>query len=133
MAELLRYPEIVTSVRYTLCFDRHAPDTGGFAFECSADGLVDESSLNPAAAANLARCRANPECFRPAYVNRYEWTYKEPGVVRCVCGAEVELASTWANSCEVCDREYNGSGQLLAPRSQWGEETGETSADFIGL
>lgn len=27
-------------------------------------------------------------------------------------------------------REYNSSGQMLAPREQWGEETGETAADY---
>ena len=46
-------------------------------------------------------------------------------VIRCQCGKQVELLSGWANECEKCEREYNGSGQLLAPRSQWGEETGE--------
>jgi hypothetical protein len=46
-------------------------------------------------------------------------------VMRCTCGSEVYCSSSWANSCEGCDREYNGSGQELAPRSHWGEETGE--------
>jgi hypothetical protein len=34
------------------------------------------------------------------------------------------------NTCE-CGRDYNWGGQLLAPRSQWGEETGETAADIL--
>ncbi|MDF2534249.1 MAG: hypothetical protein K0R18_406 [Bacillales bacterium] len=38
---------------------------------------------------------------------------------------EVKLTSAWANKC-ACGVEYNGAGQALAPRSQWGEETGET-------
>jgi len=46
-------------------------------------------------------------------------------VVRCDCGAEVECSSWWSNACD-CGTEYNGAGQTLAPRSQWGEETGET-------
>lgn len=45
--------------------------------------------------------------------------------IKCVCGNEVELEAFWANKCEECEREYNGFGQLLAPREQWGEETGE--------
>jgi hypothetical protein len=40
------------------------------------------------------------------------------------CGRVVELWSPWANECE-CGVEYNGSGQELALRSQWGSETGE--------
>jgi hypothetical protein len=47
-------------------------------------------------------------------------------VLRCDCTAEVHCDNAWANECERCEREYNGSGQQLAPRSQWGEETGET-------
>lgn len=42
------------------------------------------------------------------------------------CGQPLELTSSWANSCPSCGTEYNGAGQRLAPRSQWGEETGET-------
>jgi hypothetical protein len=42
----------------------------------------------------------------------------------CVCGRKVKLESSWANACE-CGQEYNGWGQALAPRSQWGWETGE--------
>ena len=46
-------------------------------------------------------------------------------VVRCDCGAEVECEDGWANDCPGCGTEYNGAGQRLAPREQWGEETGE--------
>lgn len=41
------------------------------------------------------------------------------------CGEPFALMSTWANACPKCDTEYNGSGQRLAPRSEWGHETGE--------
>jgi hypothetical protein len=53
------------------------------------------------------------------------WQLLEPAVARCDCGARVHLGDSWANECGRCGREYNGSGQLLAPRSQWGWETGE--------
>lgn len=47
-------------------------------------------------------------------------------VVRCPdCRAEVHCSNGWANGCD-CGTEFNGSGQTLAPRAQWGEETGET-------
>lgn len=52
-----------------------------------------------------------------------------PAIIQCDCEAPLELSRSWANSCE-CGAEYNGSGQQLAPRSQWGEETGEHSSDF---
>ena len=47
-------------------------------------------------------------------------------VVRCTCGSEVHCSSSWANECRSCGTEFNGSGQTLAPRHFWGEETGET-------
>ncbi len=50
----------------------------------------------------------------------------EAQVIECNrCGSEIALWSSWANACDRCGVEYNGSGQELAPRSQWGEETGE--------
>lgn len=45
-------------------------------------------------------------------------------VMRCDCSREVWLYDSWCTECD-CGLCYNGSGQKLAPRSQWGEETGE--------
>lgn len=51
---------------------------------------------------------------------------KEPKVIECKeCGEEVVLYSSWANECQECGTEYNGFGQQLASREQWGYETGE--------
>jgi hypothetical protein len=44
--------------------------------------------------------------------------------IKC-CGRTLELYSSWSNECGKCGTEYNGFGQKLAPRSQWGYETGE--------
>lgn len=46
-------------------------------------------------------------------------------VIRCDCGCEITLYNWWSTDCD-CGLEYNGSGQRLAPRQFWGEETGET-------
>jgi len=35
------------------------------------------------------------------------------------------------NTCSVCNTDYNMSGQKLAPREQWGEETGESPNDVL--
>lgn len=56
---------------------------------------------------------------------RFNRPPKRVPVVRCDCGAKVHCEDGWANECDRCGTEYNGSGQQLAPRSQWGEETGE--------
>jgi len=45
------------------------------------------------------------------------------------CARHVTL-SGFTNTCE-CGADYNMAGQRLAPRSQWGEETGETADDIL--
>jgi hypothetical protein len=52
-------------------------------------------------------------------------------IITCKCGEEMERHIPGADvECDKCHREYNSSGQELAPREQWGEETGETAADY---
>lgn len=53
-------------------------------------------------------------------------------VIDCTCGLELELLPLMTNSCS-CGREYNWAGQLLVPREQWGEETGEDWRDLGDL
>jgi hypothetical protein len=57
--------------------------------------------------------------------------YIEPGQGKCVCGLLVKLTG-FTNSCE-CDRDYNLDGGLLAPRSQWGADTGESLQEIMGI
>ena len=50
-----------------------------------------------------------------------------PRVVACNhCGTHISLEDSWSNECSKCHTEYNKSGQELAPREFWGEETGES-------
>lgn len=55
----------------------------------------------------------------------------ERSVGLCQCGHKVELLE-FTNTC-VCGRDYNMSGQLLAARSQWGEETGESPGEILAI
>jgi hypothetical protein len=49
-------------------------------------------------------------------------------VVTCKCGEKIECIN-FTNTCCECEADYNFSGDLLAPRNQWGEETGEHWTD----
>lgn len=72
---------------------------------------------------NNAEC---PKCGPKAW-------FKTVGRVgKCVCGEEVEF-SRFTNTCDNCGRDYNGSGEELACRSQWGEETGENLSDIMRI
>lgn len=53
----------------------------------------------------------------------------ERSLCKCECGHEL-LCAEFTNTCK-CGRDYNMSGQLLAPRSQWGWDTGESVEDIL--
>ena len=52
-------------------------------------------------------------------------------VIEC-CGHDLPCPN-FTNTCPYCHRDYNMMGQGLAPRSQWGEETGESAADILSV
>ena len=56
---------------------------------------------------------------------------REPKVITCNCGRQV-VCEGFTNTCE-CGADYNWAGQRLAPRSQWGEETGETLDEILRI
>lgn len=51
------------------------------------------------------------------------WKLLKSPFVKCNCGRMVDC-SNFTNTCP-CGRDFNFSGTELAPRDQWGEETGE--------
>lgn len=56
-----------------------------------------------------------------------------PGYVEVVCDCgETVICDGFTNTCDRCGRDYNWNGTLLAPRSQWGEETGEIRSGHHG-
>ena len=61
------------------------------------------------------------------------WTNRifVPKVIRCCENGNVSLSSGLTNTCRACGADYNGFGQRLAPREQWGEETGEHWSDLM--
>ena len=108
-------------VEETICERHFDTDFGTFSFPCNSDGHVKVEGLNPAAKANHAKCVATGT----GSVRVEHISFWAPAEGKCECGAKVVLSDSWANQCPKCPREFNKSGQLLAPRSQWGEETGE--------
>lgn len=106
------------------------------AFPCDESGFVDLGSLTAPALANLKAALTvgvvNGRRFAPGRIERREFrcSYRERSWLLCDCGAAVHLTS-FTNTCHQCAADYNMSGSQLAPRSQWGEETGETVADIL--
>jgi hypothetical protein len=123
----------IETTRYELVFRLEDGCGSAFSFECDETGNVYRYRLPSLALHNLELClegEVDGYPVRPGVVRSYVQHYVEDGSGTCVCGAHVTLYSSWANSCPGCGREYNGSGQLLADRSLWGEETDESVADM---
>jgi hypothetical protein len=49
----------------------------------------------------------------------------------CECG-ELVILTRYTNTC-ACGRDFDMGGHELAPREQWGEETGECAVDIFGV
>ncbi|AWP23470.1 hypothetical protein C4901_09110 [Acidiferrobacter sp. SPIII_3] len=105
----------------------------GFQFPCDATGIPDLAG-RPVAQANYeACCRGAVHGRRVEFVGLLEHVqYRRiPAEGRCTCGRLVVLEG-FTNTCD-CGRDYDSSGQELAPREQWGEETGESLSDILRL
>jgi hypothetical protein len=100
----------------------------GFSFDCDKFGKVDQDKLSDAAKSNYDDCIVNGD----GSVEESVQNWIEPAIGLCLCGGRVELEG-FTNTCESCGKDYNSSGQQLAPREQWGEETGEHPADIARI
>lgn len=110
------------------CFSRKTGD-GGFRFDCDAHG-----NLLPTASESIREsfedCLAHPELYLDEGVSIQTTSYYEPSIGLCEdCKREVYLTG-FTNTCR-CGADYNTSGTRLAPREQWGEETGESISDIL--
>jgi hypothetical protein len=104
------------------------PGDSYFSFICAEDGTVKPFCAETVV--SFERCLRGVAAGIWIESRRtLEWRRTIPARGRCVCGAEVAL-SGFTNACD-CGRDYDMGGSLLAPREQWGEETGETAAQIL--
>ena len=55
-----------------------------------------------------------------------------PRIGLSLCGRKI-LLERFTNTCDGSGRDYDSGGADLAPREQWGEETGERACDLLGI
>jgi hypothetical protein len=96
-----------------------------YSLPCNSDGRLLKCQMSPCALANYEHCVNPVSNIICTGIKKYTSRHIEPAIARCCCGRSITLESSWSNSCENCGREYDKNGNQLAPRSQWGEETGE--------
>lgn len=116
-------------VVYRLHEYEYANDPGrGCAFDCDERGDVLEPD-NIYYLDALEKARSGVLIDKGVRVYRH--TVYHRTVIQCEkCEERLALESAWLNTCS-CGTDYSGTGQTLAPRSQWGEETGESLSDIL--
>ncbi len=134
--KILHASYVDEGVTHTLVYDRDLPGSS-FGFPCDEAGLVEVGQLAPAAYENFVYCQLGKfpdgETVSSPHVENAEYFYRNPAVGECVVCARPVMLATHTNTCE-CGADYNQAGQHLAPREQWGEETGERWFDmFLGV
>jgi hypothetical protein len=131
--KIIKRRERIESTTYRRFFQRVGCSPGtGLSFDCDSQGNVYEDELQQAARDNLRLALNRSDRYHDEGVQEFRHSYVEPAVGLCNhCGSEVELFG-FTNTCE-CGTDYNMSGQELASRSQWGEETGEHLADILRI
>jgi len=124
--KIIQEAKYETETHHDIYFHYVGNEDWGFDFPCNADGHIIEP-LNQAARENYEACLTGMVRGTPvvrAGMRTYTNSYRIPAVGRCQCGRLVDLYG-FTNTCD-CGRDYNMDGSLLAPREQWGDETGES-------
>lgn len=117
---------------------KHLPGSG-WSFDCDENGNVDAEKLKaekPIAYESYMMCITGKTKNGEDIIDHGHraWTTNgwDPAVGECNhCPGSEVILSGFTNTCDSCHTDYNGSGQELAPRHLWGEETGETAADIL--
>ena len=122
----------VVVLEHRLCWDSLQTPGAAYAFRCDAQGHITMSELSDTAKANLDHLQLDGMGGRYVgpHIDTYRHSYWTAAEGICKCGFRVILPSGGDTDCGCCGRIYSCTGQELAPRSQWGEETGETLADI---
>lgn len=122
MSKFVRKAKWIVEYEYYHKFVFKNDPSRGFYFPCDQEGKL--LPMPELAKNNYEDCIKGDNDTIYLGIERRENRYKQPAVIKCHCGREVEL-HRFTNTCQ-CGADYNMDGSLLAHRSQWGEETGES-------
>lgn len=138
MIKIIRPRERKERTDYSREFEWADCPGAGFSFPCDKQGNVNIDEMCDEAKGNLAGClngtmkSTSGAGVVDKGIREYVSKWIEPALAECICGHTIELAA-FTNTCEKCGRDYNSSGQELAPRSQWGEDTGESLDEILSI
>lgn len=118
---IIRKRQAIRVTSFALEYEWRDMPGAGFMFDCDEQGNPFIAKIAPTALQSLQACQNGTLDVVFKGIKDCSYTYYQPAIVRCECGHNIELDDAMTNGCDRCGREYNGSGQLLAPRSQWEE------------
>lgn len=114
--------ERIHGIDYVLSYTWNADPSRGFSFDCDKDG---NRKPHEGSQENYEKCVSGEYDVTFHGIDEHHWSYVQPAVGECIeCKHPVDLDG-FTNTCDGCGADYSMSGQQLAPREQWGEETGE--------
>lgn len=131
MLELVKKSERKTRIDYYREFSFRLEHGRGCSFPCDKNGKLHDDMCQ-SAKQNYENCMNGTYDVIDNGIVPYTTSWIEHAQGKCECGHIITLA-TFTNTCEKCGRDYSISGQSLAPRSQWGEETGESLQDILDI
>jgi hypothetical protein len=120
---------LVTITTYSHTWHYENDITAGYGIDCDWMGVIDNETHKKLYNQLMTGVIHDRGVVYDG-IEKREHSYWEPTIGECSCGNQVVLDSVMYNTCSRCGRDYNSFGQLLGPRSQWGEETGETFFDI---
>lgn len=129
--EIISNRETVVTKSHIIHFFDVKSKSVRYGFNVDISGNLTGVYDNEAARENLARCMADENLFTYG-IEEEEHSYRKPAVGRCCCGEKVWLDG-FTNTCDRCGRDYNMSGQLLAPRQFWCEGTDDTLQEILNI
>lgn len=133
--EIISKSRVIETVCKTHTFRWEDSEGAGFGFDLEADGRIPANYCEEAAI-NYYLCLTGQKKDDQGHgvidkgIETWTQRYREPAIGKCHCGEEISLGN-FTNTCDKCGADYNSSGQRLAPREQWGEETGETADQIL--
>lgn len=111
--------------------DKHGNIQLRMGFECTETGEILPLK-HDAAKANLVKALTGIDGLVSMGIQKYSHSWNSHAIGECSYCQKHVVLDGFTNTCN-CGADYNMSGQLLADRSQWGEDTGETASDILRI
>lgn len=119
MLEIIKERSPITRTDYYIEFRYKDDPEAGYCFPANKDRTIALDKMSPEAIANYENCRTD-ERFTEAEFTANTYSYTEPAVGRCRCGAEVILESQYLGAVQCgCGKWYNIFGQELKEPKYW--------------